>query len=957
MRRITFILMPLLISAFNCSKKKPVDNHTSSPAFIQKVSLSSVVESQKSQNQLKEICLSLERNPVHTDSLGKRSRFVIVKNSFFLDVPDKSISIRHNPSPSQYAAPKGTVVWKISDSPVVDGLVPVYTCAKAGLIHLEWLENSALRPLIDSQSVADIIADSAAASRIVTGAIISRDHNLVSFALQNGAFNYYKNYHNPSLELAAKTGYSEIFPLILQYYKLPSDFNILYYYSHARDTAGIRKLINLEDVDNRRQAFEYIAKVMNSDSRSLQCLKSAMFVANLEILKEMTPLRKKKFISAAAYHSDTALLSRLLSACNDEDIDTLYPGAVTYGKTNLQAVLYLLRDGEIRRAPGMLQTYNKVLKDAIQLNDSALCALMISKGASPDEVKRIWKIDPITSSCRAGHGFSSRNLISSEEQILRVVRLLVKSGADVNGFEDFPFTNQKKSALIYALENKHFKVADFLISAGADIHFQTNRYDYILSAEGKWTDTPLMIALKQGNAPLSENLVKAGAQLKGLGFNALDAVCLSNNLSLFKILLEKGMKVDSTQLLLASYFGSDSIVDYITEHYPTFNRQFSTDLVLSKAKISALGTALYGARYRTEKDYWENQEKFARTVITLLNAGYDINEQFVIDGESLLPIEVAAKSSRFDLVDLLKASGAAITGKVIRYSLDHSDPSIVKKYLAEFKPEGSQFPHEDISASVAVASNLLRNKVIDSATVTTLKDFYRKNNRNVMQQLKTIIASRVKSYSVQSIHQLSLIKYVLKKLELFKSADDTYIRQANFYSKTMEAVKIDASIYGMPLILNDTLYSNDDENNYPSPTWFRHYNPHLIDALAKLMSVSEVAEAIKSFGESQTFSFAFTRSNSLPGIANEFISGYEQLMEKDSGRAALSVYDNYFREPFNSLYAERSFSMYDSPEIAGFWARRMLDGSAVSFINLFRTVSSLFEKVRDEDQEYSDEED
>jgi uncharacterized protein len=143
----------------------------------------------------------------------------------------------------------------------------------------------------------------------------------------------------------------------------------------------------------------------------------------------------------------------------------------------------------------------------------------------------------------------------------QALRVLIEAGADVNARETWGGT----SALMWAVAERQVEAAQVLIGAGADVAARSN---YVAAANGRGfegrtpigdrTDTkvqdfasgwltPLMLAAREGDVPLSRMLLDAGADrnaVAGDGKTALAIAIFNGNYDVGSFLVEKGVDVN-----------------------------------------------------------------------------------------------------------------------------------------------------------------------------------------------------------------------------------------------------------------------------------------------------------------------------------------------------------------------------------------------------------------------------
>ncbi len=122
----------------------------------------------------------------------------------------------------------------------------------------------------------------------------------------------------------------------------------------------------------------------------------------------------------------------------------------------------------------------------------------------------------------------------TEDNIADIVKLLIESGAKVNATK---LDKKRTPALLLAIKNKLYTVAEMLVKAGAD----TNGADY-------YEKTALMSASQQGAVHIQELLINAGAnvnQQDTVGNRALVYAFSEDHMEAVKLLLNNGSEVEN----------------------------------------------------------------------------------------------------------------------------------------------------------------------------------------------------------------------------------------------------------------------------------------------------------------------------------------------------------------------------------------------------------------------------
>src|SRR3984957_19558619 len=141
------------------------------------------------------------------------------------------------------------------------------------------------------------------------------------------------------------------------------------------------------------------------------------------------------------------------------------------------------------------------------------------------------------------------------------ITTLLSQGVDIDGAQ-----GDGSTALHWAALNDDLETAKSLLAAGANVKVTTREVGI----------TPLFMACTNGNAPIVEVLLKAGADansVKANGTTALMLAAASGNSQAVKILLDHGAKVDAkesvhgqTALMFAAALNRDAVVGVLLAH-------------------------------------------------------------------------------------------------------------------------------------------------------------------------------------------------------------------------------------------------------------------------------------------------------------------------------------------------------------------------------------------------------
>ena len=232
------------------------------------------------------------------------------------------------------------------------------------------------------------------------------------------------------------------------------------------------------------------------------------------------------------------------------------------------------------------------------------------------------------------------------------------------------------TALIIAIENKYFHLADELIKAGVNIDIQNNN-----------DETALMVAAMLGYSEVVDKLLKAGANKnlydKYYGNTALILATKYGHHEVFDILLKAGVNIDiqnkngETALIVAAMLGHSEDVDKLLKAGADINIKTNDGYT---AFMLALRYGYLGIADKIRKK------------------GADIT---IKNNNGYTALMIAAENGYLEVVDTLLKAGADIT---IKNNDGHTALMIAKKYgypgvVAKLQKAGppSQVPQEKIN--------------------------------------------------------------------------------------------------------------------------------------------------------------------------------------------------------------------------------------------------------------------
>jgi uncharacterized protein len=276
------------------------------------------------------------------------------------------------------------------------------------------------------------------------------------------------------------------------------------------------------------------------------------------------------------------------------------------------------------------------------------------------------------------------------------VRAMLRQGADVNTTQGDGMT-----ALHWAAQKGDIELAKTLMYAGANVKAATRIGGY----------TPILIAAKNGNAPMIEALVDGGADPNSATLNGATALMFAaqaGNTDAVKLLLARGADVNAkekvkgeTAVMIAASYGRAEVIRALTAQgadlevttkvmdLAAFNKeeqerlaQFQQQQAQAAARGGRGGAAPEPNRggrgfNPNAKPGIDRQYNFTELVAywggmaplhfaarqgqieatqALLDAGADVNQQAV--GDNSTPLIIAAVNGHFDLAKALLEKGA-----------------------------------------------------------------------------------------------------------------------------------------------------------------------------------------------------------------------------------------------------------------------------------------------------------
>jgi ankyrin repeat protein len=249
--------------------------------------------------------------------------------------------------------------------------------------------------------------------------------------------------------------------------------------------------------------------------------------------------------------------------------------------------------------------------------------------------------------------------------------MLLKTGIEdaVKGFEKSKRESERKKTITplhEAVEAFDLEKVEDLLAQGASMDAKNHR-----------GETPLHYAVDWNNLEIASVLLEKGANPNSKNSNGIPIIVYAiknKNLDMVKLLISKGANAKS---LITPKFENIENTQIETEKVNTSAVNYSKSLIHYACSFDPENTKMIG--YLIEKGanvnsadefgytplmlLFSNSEKFPFDSIKLLiKKGADVNAR-KLDGQSILHILIAAKSSNFEAIRFLVENGANVNSK------------------------------------------------------------------------------------------------------------------------------------------------------------------------------------------------------------------------------------------------------------------------------------------------------
>ncbi len=228
----------------------------------------------------------------------------------------------------------------------------------------------------------------------------------------------------------------------------------------------------------------------------------------------------------------------------------------------------------------------------------------------------------------------SKHTIEKKKELIGV---FLVNGGSVNSIDE-----QGRSALLQAIALKDIDLARFVIEKGADINFKS---------QGQNKDTPLFLAVKQGDPVLVDLLLNHHVAINEKdvkGYTVLHHAILAGKYQLFNVLVKKGASLNlpandgCTPLHLAAMSNN---IEIITKVIPELCADKTHSLVREKPRFSAKDET-----GRTPL-HWAVSSDNIRTVQQLARA--NTHSLLILDNRGFSPLHLAVERGDTNMVETL----------------------------------------------------------------------------------------------------------------------------------------------------------------------------------------------------------------------------------------------------------------------------------------------------------------
>jgi ankyrin repeat protein len=192
--------------------------------------------------------------------------------------------------------------------------------------------------------------------------------------------------------------------------------------------------------------------------------------------------------------------------------------------------------------------------------------LLLKSGAHPNGIEPWAHVDGIEPYDTPLHAAASCSSETNPQDYIRVIKLLIKAGANVNAMNSL-----RRTPLHVACRNNHLSIVRLLISDGnINIHSKSDKDTFFT-----WGPTPLLIACEYGNAVVVKFLLEKWADpnlARGDdGDTPLHVAATKGYVDIARLLMRKLPNPDVTNrnhvtpLMKACYAGKENMVKFLLD--------------------------------------------------------------------------------------------------------------------------------------------------------------------------------------------------------------------------------------------------------------------------------------------------------------------------------------------------------------------------------------------------------